>query len=72
MAEVIPKKYVTLVSITSNQDKVVTMELWSDTVEEAFAKEQTYKKIEEQENIKSVQLIGTYKNVTLDLKVVEK
>ena len=61
--------YVTLVMLTSTDDKKFTVELYSPSAEEAFIKELALGKLfGEREDVKEIQLVGTYKRV--DLKVV--
>ena len=58
--------YITVVGLTSKDDKKFTVELFSDTAEDAYVKEMAVGKIfGEREDIKAIELIGTYKRVTL-------
>lgn len=61
--------YVTLLRLTDKDNKSFTVELYSKDAEEAYLKEKAKDKLfAEKEEVKSVDLIGTFKRV--ELKVI--
>lgn len=69
--------FVTLLQVTATKDEnnlafktphVFTVELYSETAEQAYFKERGYQKLFEGKNVDKVELIGTYKKI--NLKVV--
>ena len=62
-------RLVTLVRMITKDNKPFTIELYSETAEQAYLKERTIDSIvEKQANVERGEIIGTYRRV--DLKVV--
>lgn len=62
-------RFVTLVRMITKDNKPFTIELYSETAEQAYLKERTIDKIvEQQSNVERGEVIGTFKRV--ELKVV--
>lgn len=62
-------RFVTLVRMVTTDNKPFTIELFSETAEQAYFKERTIDKIvEEQSNVDHGEIIGTYRRV--ELKVI--
>lgn len=60
------KQFVTILQITKKDGQSFTAEVYSDSAEQAYIKEKTYKTlVGTSEDYDAIELIGTYKKVSL-------